>query len=442
MLPEQFENYINRNELFNKQDNLLLALSGGCDSVALLRLLKERKYKFSAAHCNFNLRDNDSEKDQLFTENLCKKFGIQLFIKSFDTKKFASENKLSLEDAARKLRYTWFEEIRRKNNFSYILTAHHLDDRIETFFINLTKGTGIKGLRSILPKTEHIVRPLLFARRSDIETYCTENKIKFRTDKSNFDTYFLRNKFRHEILPALKKINPKFTDSMSKNFQIFSEFEKIYDNYIENGKNAVLKKDKNLIYINLEKLFKSPAPSSLLFEIIRPYGFNSSQNQHIISNINNLQNGKLFFSKTHRILKNTGFLTIDTIKSEKSEIFTIDKTTNFIDVPLKLSFLHTNDFPSSLKTDNNTALVDVGKINFPLKIRKPKTADFFYPFGMKGKKLLSDFFTDNKINRFKRENSWILTTYKDEIIWIIGYRTDDRFKITKKTTNILQVKRL
>ncbi len=440
MLQEKFENYIKHNKLFDNQDNLLLALSGGCDSVALFWLLKKLNFNFSAAHCNFNLRNEDSDKDELFVKELCKENDIQLFNTAFNTNEYAENNKLSIEDAARKLRYNWFEEIREKNNFSYILTAHHLDDKIETFFINLTKGTGIKGLRSILPKRNFIVRPLLFIEKSEIEKYCFENKIKYRTDKSNFDTNFLRNKLRHNVLPVFNEINPKFKQGMLNNFQIFSEFENIYTDFIEKEKQNILKEDKNLIYIDLDKLLKSSAPFSLLFEIIRPYGFKSAQNKHILNNINNLQNGKLFLSKTHRILKDNNFLIIDTKKNNKNEIIYINEKTDFIDDPIKLSFILSEEIPSELKTDNDTAFVNAEKILFPLILRKAEKGDFFCPFGMKGKKLLSDFFTDNKINRFERENIRILTTNKNEIIWIVGLRTDERFKITENTRKILQIK--
>ena len=443
MLPEKFENYIKQNKLFHKEDKILLALSGGCDSVALFWLLKKLNYKFSAAHCNFNLRNKDSENDEIFTENLCNKSDIQLFKTSFKTKEFAENNKLSIEDAARKLRYAWFEKIRIENNFSYILTAHHLDDKIETFFINITKGTGIKGLRSISAKKNNIIRPLLFAKKEEIENYCSENNIRYRTDQSNFDTDFLRNKFRHEILPAFKKINPKFQNRMLKNFEIFNDLEKIYNDYIESNKQIVIENRKNLIYIDLEKLLNTPAPLSLLYEIIRPYGFKSSQNEHILTNINNLQTGKLFFSKTHRILKDTKYLIIDTVsETKKNELFYIENETELNEFPVKLSFERTQTIPSELKTENDTALINEDKLSYPLLLRKFKEADYFYPFGMKGKKLLSDFFTDKRINRFERENCWILTTNKNEIIWLIGYRTDDRFKITEKTQKILQIKRL
>ncbi len=443
MLTEQVEKYINRNHLFTKKDKILIALSGGCDSVALLHILSDLNYSTVAAHVNFKLRDSDSDEDELFVENLCEKLNIQLFRKSFDTLKFAEKNKLSTEEAARKLRYQWFEEIRIRQHIDYIATGHHLDDRIETFFINLTKGTGIKGLRSILAKNSKIVRPLLFVSRTEIEDFCSENYITFRTDQTNFDTRFLRNKFRHEIIPAFSEINNKFKESMQKNFQIYSEFELIYQQYIENEKTKIIKKDNNLIYIDIKELSQALAPISLLYEIIHSYGFKSAQNEHIFNTLNNLQSGKNFLSKTHRILKDRKFLIIDKIPDNKNDsIFLIEKKTQSIQEPLNLTFKILNHFPETFKTDKNTVFINADKLAYPLQVRRVKNADFFYPFGMNGKKLLSDFFTDEKINLFEQEKIMVLTTSEDKIIWIIGYRADNRFKIDLNTEQILKIKRI
>lgn len=440
MLENNFKKYISENKLFKKKDKLLLALSGGCDSVALFYLLKKFDYNFSAAHCNFKLRDKDSDEDEKFTAELCKKYNIQLFITSFDTIKYAHKNKLSTEEAARKLRYAWFEKIRKNYNFSYIITAHHLNDKIETFFINLIKGTGIRGLRSIKPVNGKIIRPLLFAQKTEIEEFCKKNNITYRTDKSNFDTNFLRNKFRHQIIPFFKEINPKFNKNMNKNFQILSELEKIYQGYIRENIKKVVKQQNMMHYISLNKLLQSDAPISLLYEIIRSYGFNSTQNELIFNSLNNIQTGKIFYSETHRILKTEKFLIID-----KKEICRYKNTA--INESFKnnenseLSFKILTNIPESLKTDSDTILVDYDKLKFPLYIRNYNSGDYIYPFGMKGKKLLSDFFTDKKINLFERERIKILTTADNMIIWIIGYRFDKRFKITKKTSKILQIRK-
>ena len=440
MIDKDFKQFVSKNNLFKKEDKLLLALSGGCDSVALFHLLKDSGYNFSAAHCNFKLREQDSEEDEKFVFNLCRKYNIQLFVKSFDTKKYASENKLSIEDAARKLRYAWFEKIRSENNFDYIITAHHLNDKIETFFINLAKGTGIKGLRSISAKNKKIIRPLLFANRNEIEEYCRKNKITHRTDKSNFDTYFLRNKIRHEILPIFSEINPKFLQSMAKNFRIFSDIENIYSEYIKNKVKEIVKIHNTLHYISLDKLLKTSAPFTLLYEIIRLYGFKSAQNELIFNSLNTLQTGKIFYSETHRLLKTKDYLIIDTKNKIQSEDILIYKDLDNKNCP-ELSFSISEKIPGNLKTDSNTALLDFDKLKFPLIIRHYKKGDYFFPFGMNGKKLLSDYFTDKKINLFEREKIKIITTSDNKIVWITGQRIDNRFKISKNTKKILQIRK-
>ncbi len=440
MIEKKFKKYILENHLFEKKDKLLLALSGGCDSVALFHLLIKYNYHFSAVHCNFKLRGKDSDKDEQFVTDLCKRYDIQLFKTSFNTTEYAEQNKLSLEEAARNLRYDWFEEVRYRNNFAFILTAHHLNDKIETFFINLIKGTGIKGLRSILPKNDKVVRPLLFAERKEIKKFCQNNNIQYRTDKSNNDTNFLRNKLRHQVVPVFSEINPKFSESMNKNFQILSELENIYQEYIQENINNIVSYRNNLYYIDLEKLLQSSAPISLMFEIIRSFGFNSARNELIFKSLNTLQTGKIFYSDTHRILKTEKFLIIDKKKYSDNNTLYITEKLNNNDIP-ELSFSILKKIPEILKTDSDTVLIDFEKIRFPLIVRNYSEGDFFFPFGMKGKKLLSDFFTDKKINLFERERIKLLTTADNQIIWIIGLRSDERFKITKHTQKVLQIRK-
>ncbi len=440
MLYKEFEQYIAENKLFSKTDKLLLALSGGSDSIALFHLLKSLNYTFAAAHCNFKLRGVDSDKDEIFVKNLCEKHSIKLFCSSFNTRSYAKLHKLSLEEAARELRYKKFEEIRQENHFSYILTAHHLDDKIETFFINLTKGTGIKGLRSIKAKNNKIVRPLLFARKEQIDRYCADKDIAYRTDFSNFDTNFLRNKFRHEILPAFTEINPDFKTGMQKNFKIFSELENIYNQYIETETKKLTHSKNKLLYINIQKLLQSGAALTLLFETLRPYNFSSKQSEEILKTIEHIQTGKQFFSKTHRILKTPAYLVIDSLKSTENKTYSIPQSCTTISSPLQLSFDLTEIIPHNLKTDVHKAYINADKLNYPLKIRQIQEGDYFYPFGMKGKKLLSDFFTDKKINSYEREKIFVLTNADNAIIWLIGYRTDERFRIHKSTKKILIIK--
>ncbi len=431
--------YIISKKLIQKGDKILVAISGGMDSVVLTELLYLLKYNISLAHCNFHLRGEESNKDEAFVKKLATKLNLKLHIKHFDTETFAKENSYSIEEAARLLRYNWFEEIRHKNSLDYIATAHHLDDKIETFFINITAGTGIRGIRSIKEKNNNIIRPLLFAKRRDIENYVNKNNIEYRTDKSNFETKFIRNKFRHEILPKFSDINPSFQETMSKNFDIFSNIEKIYDNYIDNSSKKVVSYKNGLVYINLKKLLKEIVPETLLFEIIKKYGFNYSQTSDILQFEDNIQSGKQFFSKKYRLLINREDLIISKISEVNNDIFYIEENQNRIDKPitLKLGIIKNNKNFKLIK-DKKIAYFDADKIKFPLKIRTRKNGDFFHPFGMNGKKLISDYFTDIKLSTFEKESSYLLLS-ENNIIWVIGLRTDNKFKITNETKNVLVI---
>ncbi len=438
MLKET-EKYIEENSLFTKKDKILIALSGGADSMVLTDILIKSGYKCAVAHCNFKLRKDDSDKDENFVKNFAETNDIQAFTTSFNTKEFAENNKYSIEEAARILRYEWFEKIRINNDFDFIATAHHSDDNIETFFINLTAGTGIRGLSGIKNKNNKIVRPLLFAKRQDIDEYCLSNKMDYCIDKTNFETKYIRNKFRHNVLPAFQEINPAFSDIMIKNISIISDIEKIYFDTVEKAKRICQKHDNNLIYINIEKLNNLVSPKTFLYEFLRPYNFNSSQNNDIFKSISN-ESGKQFFSKTHKLIKDRNELIIKKKNTFKSCVISINKGVKQVASPLPLKFeIISEKAKFKLQKERTVACLDADKISFPLTIRNWKTGDYFYPLGMKGKKKrLSDFFADNKFNLFEKENIYLLLS-GDDIIWIIGKRLDDRYKITKETTEILKI---
>jgi len=436
-LKNKLLHFINSKNLFKKKDKILVTISGGLDSVVLTYLLHSLNFNITLAHCNFNLRAKESDKDEAFVKKLADKLNIKLYIKQFDTKQFAEENSYSIEEAARILRYNWFEKIRNENSLDYIATAHHLDDKIETFFINITAGTGIRGIRSIQTKNEKIVRPILFAKRKDIELWASKNNIKHRTDQSNFNTKYTRNKFRHNILPHFKELNPAFEETMSKNFEIFSNIEKIYNNYIASASIKVVSQKDGLIYINLKALLKEITPETLLFEIIKYFGFNYSQTLDILRFKDKMQTGKSFISKKYKLIKDRNNLIISKITNLTKDIFYIEENQTEINTPISLKITKSViDKNFKIKKDKNIAYFDANKIKFPLKLRTKKNGDIFHPFGMKGKKLISDYFTDIKLNTFEKENA-ILLLSEENIIWISGHRTDDRYKITNKTKNVL-----
>lgn len=440
-MENKLQKFIKNKNLFKKEDKILVAISGGMDSVMLTNLLYSLNYDITLAHCNFNLRGAESDKDEIFVRKLAKELNIKIYIKHFDTEQFAKENLYSIEEAARILRYNWFEEIRQKYSLDYIATAHHLDDKIETFFINITAGTGIKGIRSIKEKNNKIVRPLLFAKRNEIENWVNKQNLEFRTDESNFETKFIRNKFRHEILPKFSEINPSFQETMSKNFEIFSDIEKIYDNFIETSSKKIVSYKNELVYINLKLLLQEIVPQTILFEIIKKYGFNYSQTNDILKTNENTKSGQIYLSDNYRIIKDRDNLIIDKIKQKEENVFFIEETQANISSPIYLEIKkikRTDNF--KINKDKNIAYFDADKIKFPLKIRTKKDGDFFYPFGMKGKKLISNYYIDSKLNTFEKENTFLLLS-EENIIWIIANRTDERYKITNKTQNILIIQK-
>lgn len=443
-----FNTYIKKEKLFSKTDNTLLTVSGGIDSVVMCELFHQAGYKFGIAHCNFQLRGDESEGDENFVEELAEKYGVQFHSVSFDTSAFAKKNKLSIQLAARKLRYEWFEEIRTQFDYSFIATAHHQDDSIETFFINLIRGTGIAGLHGILPKQNTIIRPLLFTNKDQIEVFAKKNKLKFREDSSNASDKYLRNKIRHQLVPLLKELNPNISQTISEDIQRLSDTEKIYKKEIENKRSKIIKEDKNEIQISIKELKKLNPIEPYLFEFLYPFGFNSTMVDEIIESLNG-QSGKQFFSATHWLIKDRDFLLIESrrktqeSRQKKEQDYSIKKgQKNLIADELKLKLKTIVKTPNyKLQTKNLTANIDLDKLQFPLEIRKWKKGDTFHPLGMKGQKKLSNFFIDKKVSISEKENTWLLTS-KNQIVWVIGLRLDERFKVTDKTKKIYFVERV
>lgn len=448
-----FNTYIKKEKLFSKTDKILLTVSGGIDSVVMCELFHTAGLKFGIAHCNFQLRADESDGDENFVEELAEKYGVQFHSVSFDTSTFAKKNKLSIQLAARKLRYEWFEEIRTQFDYSFIATAHHQDDSIETFFINLIRGTGIAGLHGILPKQNNIIRPLLFTNKEQIEIFAKKNKLKYREDSSNASDKYLRNKIRHKLIPLLKELNPDISQTISEDIQRLSGTEKIYKKEIENKRSKIVKEDKNGIQVSIKELKKLNPIEPYLFEFLYPLGFNSTTVDEIIESLNG-QSGKQFFSATHRLIKDRDFLLVGRMESgerrvENGEKRKLDNTllikknqTKIILDDYKLNIKTKLKTPNSvLRSPDSSANIDFDKLKFPLKIRKWEKGDTFYPLGMKGKKKLSDFFIDKKISISEKENTLLLTS-KNEIVWVIGLRLDDRFKVTDKTKKIYFVERV
>lgn len=434
--------YIDKEHLFNTKDVILLTVSGGVDSVVMCELFYSAGLPFAIAHCNFQLRATESDEDELFVKQLASHYNVPFHHTRFETEAFAKKNKFSTQVAARELRYEWFEKIRIQHRYHFIATAHHQGDIIETFFINLIRGTGISGLRSIVPKQGKIIRPLLFAAKKDILAYAEKNKINYREDSSNVSDKYLRNKIRHHLIPVLNEFSPVAESSILHSIENLREAEFIYKQTIESIRLKICKKKGNAVLIAIPELQKLNPVSTYLYELLKPYGFNTSTASAILKNFK-AESGKQFFSSTHRLVKDRSMLILEPIESSTiPNEFTIGADQNeFKTQELELLFhITTRGLEAGIAVSTDLAAIDLDKLNFPLTVRKWKTGDTFYPLGMKGKKKLSDFFIDNKLSLPEKENTWLLCS-GEKIVWVIGMRLDERFKISRTTKSILLVQR-
>jgi tRNA(Ile)-lysidine synthase len=432
--------YIQRENLFKPKEKILLAVSGGIDSVVLCDLFHAAGMSVGIAHCNFNLRAGESDGDEQFVKELAAKYKTSFHHIRFDTDAYARKNKISIQVAARELRYEWFEKIRTQYHYHYIATAHHQGDVIETFFINLIRGTGISGLRSIVPKQETIIRPLLFATKKSILAYAEKNKIMYREDSSNTSDKYLRNKIRHHLLPVLNELSPVAESSITHSIEKLREAEFIYKKAIEDVRSKLCIEQGNTICMAITELKKLDPIATYLYELLKPYGFNAASANDII-NVLSGDSGKQFLSSTHRLIKDRYFLIIEPLTTSETCVeYLIEKDQVEFKIPgsdLNLQFQFTTpEYPIS--TAASTAAIDADKVYFPLMIRKWKTGDVFQPLGMKGKKKLSDFFIDKKLSVIEKENTWLLCS-GEKIVWVIGMRLDERFKVTDKTQNVILV---
>ena len=430
--------HIEKEELFGRNEKLLIAVSGGLDSIALLHLLFKMEMDCVVAHCNFRLRGEDSEGDEAFVQKLASAYNYPFHSIAFDTTAFAEENHISIEMAARDLRYEWFEKIRQENGCKYILTAHHADDVIETVLINLARGTGIHGLTGIKAKKERLVRPLLPFSREELKVYTIENELSFREDYTNAQTDFVRNKIRHQIIPVLQEINPSIQKTMNENVVRFSDVELIYNNEISKMKLSFVEEKDDQLLISVSELKKIPANNSHLFELLKPYGFHSRDVISVIESLDAIS-GKLFYSEKYQILRDREYLILSKRVVKEGREYEL-KETGYIKLREKEINCETFERPSDFKFSTNPliACFDAVKLNFPLKLRKWQEGDAFYPIGMKGRKKVSDYFIDNKFSLTDKENAWLLVSGND-IIWLLGHRMDDRYKIKKETKSICEV---
>lgn len=431
----QFKQFVNQNRLFNHSHSLLAAVSGGADSVVMLHLLAQCRLKVAVAHCNFQLRGADADGDEEFVRQLAAKYQMPFFSIRFNTLAYADEHRLSVEMTARELRYNWFAQLAAEHHFDRILTAHHLNDNIETLLLNLTRGTGINGLVGISAVNGNIARPLLFATRNQIEKYARLNNLAFRTDCTNLTDDYQRNIVRHRVVPVLKELNPSFEERMLKNFKHIRQAADIYNWYIDKAKAEVLKNTGSGCTIDAEKLLQQPFAEPVLYECLKPFGFNGAQVEDAMKNIGQ-KSGCTFSSGSHRLLVDRSQIIIEPIEHTEFESIVIESPQNIDSLGIKMKVVPAADFV--LDKRRCVACIDLDKLSFPLTIRRWQHGDFFYPIGMSKAQKLSDFFVNNKVNVFEKERAMVLTS-GEQIAWIIGYRPDNRFKISDKTQRVLVV---
>jgi tRNA(Ile)-lysidine synthase len=434
---ERFQQNIQALGLTEPGKKVLLAISGGIDSIVMMHLFHRAKFNCSIAHCNFQLRDKESDGDETFIREQCANLSFQVFVSRFETREYAAENHLSIQMAARQLRYAWFDNLAKAHQFDFIAVAHNRDDSLETFFINLGRGTGIGGLTGIPPISGNIVRPLMFASRSHIEQYAAENNISHREDSSNASDKYLRNYIRHKIIPAFEEVFPHFRESQSQNLEKLNDANLLYQHAIHLLQTNIVREENHFVYIDIPLLLQSPAPQTLLFEILRRYSFSSASIDEIFQ-IAQAIPGKQFCSSTHKLIKDRDCYIISKLEHEHQTKYYIEEHTPTIHTPIHLTFEKQIREGFTIEKDPAIAQLDYEKLAFPLILRKWQAGDYFVPLGMKGMKKLSDFFIDLKISVIEKEHTWLLTS-ADQIVWIVGKRIDDRFKIMDTTENVLKI---
>ena len=451
MLFKLFKENIVQENLFQPKDKLLLAVSGGVDSIVLCELCKQAGYDFTLAHCNFQLRGKESDRDEAFLNSLAKRYNVTLLAKKFETEKYAEEKKVSIQVAARELRYGWFGELVgsqpslgefthdcRLPIADWLITAHHQDDNIETVLMNFFKGTGLAGLRGMLPKQGNLIRPLLFATKEQLMQFAIENNLQWVEDSSNQSDKYSRNYFRHHLIPVIEKIYPKAKENLADNIARFRDIEILYEESIAKELKKLVEKKGDEIHIPVLKLKKLNALKSVLYELIKKYGFSASQLGEVLHLLNS-ESGKYILSPSHRILKNRNWLIISPKNTEEQQHILIEQGMETVQFEKgNLLFKTASAANGQLSTVNSIASIDAEEIEFPLLLRRWTPGDYFYPLGLRKKKKLARFFIDQKLSLAEKEKAWVLEMNK-KIVWVVGMRIDDRFKITEKTKRVLQI---
>ncbi len=443
-LLKDFQEHYKRNlsTFFPANNKFILAVSGGVDSVVLVDLFTKTNLDFVIAHCNFKLRGEESERDENFVKALAAKHSKEIFVKHFDTKTYADEHKISIQVAARDLRYNWFKEL-QTSNFklqTFLVTAHHQNDNIETVLINFFRGTGIQGLTGInaFDKERKILRPLLPFKKEELLQYAKDNDLSFVEDSSNATNKYTRNNFRNQIIPLVKQHFPSTEENLLSNIQRLNEVELLYNESVEKYKNSLIVLKGAELHIPILKLKKVKALHTIIWELVKSFNFSAPQVNEVLKLLDS-NNGSYIQSATHRIINNRNWIIITPFKEDESQIFIIEKDDKIIDLSSKkivIEQLESSNFKP--QTSNDIATLDLDAVEFPLVLRKWKQGDYFYPLGMTKKQKLSKFFINQKLSLTQKENVWVIESNK-KIVWVVGYRIDNRFKITECTKKIMKL---
>jgi len=439
IMQQKVQTYILNHQLLTQEGRIIVGVSGGADSVVLLHILVSLGYDCVIAHCNFHLRMEESDRDETFVRNMAKELKLPVYTIDFETTKYAEEHKISIEMAARDLRYAWFYELLYIHDAQAIAVAHHADDSIETMLINLVRGTGLRGLTGIQPRNHKVVRPLLCCTRLEIETYLVRYDLDHIEDSTNASVDYQRNKFRNEVLPLLMEINPSVRQTLYDSLDRFEGILTIYQHAIDKMKMEIIQNKPGIVMMDIDIIKKQVHIPTLMYELLHPFGFGPAIIEQITIQLDG-ESGKVFFSDTHRLLKDRKYLLISVIEKNTVEEYSIAEDDKVIELPFLFKIdkqIINAEF--EISKELNRIDVDASKLIFPLVLRRWKEGDSFYPFGMNQRKKISDFFINNKLSLLEKEHSWILVS-NNEIVWIVGQRMDNRFRVTNKTTEVIEFK--
>lgn len=432
---EKFKNHIENNFPELKGNHFLIACSGGLDSMVLTELCRQAELKFSLAHCNFRLRGKESDGDEDFVRQYAKGYNIPFYVTHFDTIGYVNQHKVSVQMAARDLRYNWFARLQQQENMPYLLTAHHADDNLETFLINLSRGTGIDGLIGIPPKTAQVRRPLLPFSKEEIEVFAKSINLTWREDASNMDVKYQRNKIRIEVIPRLKELHPRFLSNFQNTLEYLGQTQALTHNYLENLKKELFIPEKGSFKISLESLMNVTSLESILYGLFNTYGFTEWQN---LKDLLQGMSGKRLLSNTHVLLKDREFLWLSPLDklNKGTENFLIHGYEDSLDIPFAFTSTQVAE-----RRDNgaNEIFVQKDTLKYPLVLRKWQKGDYFYPLGLNRKKKLSKFFKDEKMNILEKNEQWLLCS-DNEIVWVVGRRADHRFRVSDPNKGVLKFK--